>query len=312
MPTKEETKNVIEEITKELKQNKPDISVNSIKTYCSLLKNLFYEHHPKTSPFYIKWFSDNHNEVLEIVKKKKLSSQQPTLSALIAVSKNNEQYKAWLLIAIKENRNSYLDQEKSVKEKKNWATFDEIKNTFETFYNHNKHLLKVENRKLLNNQEWNKLLDLIIFSVTSGYFIPPRRSLDWAEMKINKINNEEDNYIDFEKNEIIFSKYKMANLYNTQTSPLPKKLKKILKRFVKLSGDNEYLLTKNNGSKFTSTDVGNSLNKILGRNISTSMLRHIFLTDFYKDMPHMAEMQQTAYEMGHSIDSALRYYVKKD
>jgi len=312
MPSKEETKNVIEEITKELKQNKPDISVNSIKTYCSLLKNLYYEHHPKTSPFYIQWFSDNHHEVLEIVKKKKLSSQQPTLSALIAVSKNNEQYKAWLLIAIKENRNSYLDQEKSVKEKKNWATFDEIKNTFEIFYNENKHLLKVENRKLLNNQEWNKLLDLIIFSVTSGYFIPPRRSLDWAEMKINKINNEEDNYIDFEKNEIIFSKYKMANLYNTQTSPLPKKLRKILKRFIKLSGDNEYLLTKNNGSKFTSTDVGNSLNKILGRNISTSMLRHIFLTDFYKDMPHMAEMQKTAYEMGHSIDSALRYYVKKD
>jgi len=311
MPSREETKKVVEEITNSLKENKPDISNNSIKTYVSLLKNLFYNHHPKDAPFNINWFSDKQHEVLQIVKNKKLSSQQPTLSALIAVSKHNEQYKAWLLVAIKENRDSYLDQEKSDKEKKNWATFDEIKNTFEIFYNENKHLLKVENRNLLNNQEWNKLLDLIIFSVTSGYFIPPRRSLDWAEMKINKINTEEDNYIDFDTNEIVFTKYKMSNLYNAQRSKLPKKLKKILKRFIKLSGDNEYLLTKNNGSKFTSTDVGNSLNKILGRNISTSMLRHIFLTDFYKDIPHMAEMQQCAYDMGHSIDSALRYYVKK-
>lgn len=302
---------IAEQLTQTFKVVKPNISENSVKTYVSLLISLFYDNHPENTEFNIEWFC-NTKEVLEIIKTKKLSSQQPILSALIAIVPNNEEYKSWLLVAINENRAKYNTQTKNEKEKLNWATFDEIKTHFELFYNQTKHLLKIERKDLLSKQDWNKLLDLVIFSVTSGYFIPPRRSLDWTEMKIKNIDSNEDNYIDFSNNLIVFTKYKMQNLYNSQKAELPKKLKKILKRFIRLSGDNEYLLTKNNGSKFTHTDISNSLNKILGRNISTSMLRHIYLTDFYKDMPHMQDMLKCAESMGHSVHSALVYYVKKD
>jgi hypothetical protein len=40
------------------------------------------------------------------------------------------------------------------------------------------------------------------------------------------------------------------------------------------------------------------------------MLRHIYLTDKYKDVPALAEMEKTAENMGHELSMALKY-VKK-
>jgi hypothetical protein len=40
------------------------------------------------------------------------------------------------------------------------------------------------------------------------------------------------------------------------------------------------------------------------------MLRHIYLTDKYKDIPAINELKQTASDMSHSVAEALEY-VKK-
>jgi hypothetical protein len=53
------------------------------------------------------------------------------------------------------------------------------------------------------------------------------------------------------------------------------------------------------------------LNKIFGKKVSCNILRHSFLTEKYKDIPAIKQMQETANDMGHSINEALMY-VKKD
>jgi hypothetical protein len=44
-----------------------------------------------------------------------------------------------------------------------------------------------------------------------------------------------------------------------------------------------------------------------GLKISTSMLRHIYLTDKLKDVPKLVELEQLASDMGHSLKEQLEY-----
>ena len=46
--------------------------------------------------------------------------------------------------------------------------------------------------------------------------------------------------------------------------------------------------------------------------LSVNMLRHIFLSHYYKDTPKVTDMEEMATNMGHSVSTALRQYVKKD
>jgi len=64
-------------------------------------------------------------------------------------------------------------------------------------------------------------------------------------------------------------------------------------------------------NKITSATITQLLHEFFERPLSTSMLRHIFLTEEYKDMPAIKEIKQRAHDMGHDMRTALTNYVKK-
>ena len=159
----------------------------------------------------------------------------------------------------------------------------------------------------LTNKEFNTLQDFIILSLTTGYWIPPRRSLDWIAFKIRNINKQEDNYV--EKGHFVFQKYKTSKFYNEQSVEIPKGLKLILTKWIKIN-PSEYLLVdkpKKDGKPLSNVRITQKLNKIFDKKISTSMLRHIFLSDKLKDIPKLEELQKLATSMGHTIDEQLQY-----
>jgi len=305
MTLTEEQNKLVNDISVRFRENKPSISEKSIKTYSSLIRSLYAKAHSKTTPFDFEWF-DNGTAVLEIIKEKTPATQRTALSALIGFTKNNLRYKKYLEQLMTEN-NKKPTEVKSVTQEDNWLTFDEVSDIFEKLYETYKPLLKTKPPLQLNPQQWNHVLELMIMTLTCGYFIEPRRNLDWCEMKINKIDKEVDNWIDFDKKQFHFNRYKTDWKYEEQIIDIPKKLTKILKRFIRLSGDNEYLLTKNNDSKFESPDVTYTLNKVFKKNISTSMLRHIYLTQKYENAPLYSDMKKTAYNMAHSVTQGLEY-----
>jgi hypothetical protein len=53
--------------------------------------------------------------------------------------------------------------------------------------------------------------------------------------------------------------------------------------------------------------IAQILNRIFGKNISTGMLRHIYITDKLGHIPSLEEMKSIADDMGHSIDMQLQY-----
>ena len=66
----------------------------------------------------------------------------------------------------------------------------------------------------------------------------------------------------------------------------------------------------------TRNGYGKRITKIMsdrfGKKVSASMLRIIFLTDLYSGMKPLKEMEATAAAMGHSLQTALTMYTKKN
>jgi len=299
----------MEILRKTIRENKPNIAETTVNSYCVNLKTFFYSNNPKKIEFDHKWF-DNKQYMLKLLEDEPIVRRSNFLTALIAYDKDNEQYKlslSGLTSQLKQKKDSQI---KSEKEKENWKTFDEIKNIYETLYKTAKPLLKRE-KGSLDRSQLNTLQDFIIMSLTTGYWLPPRRSEDWCKMVIKRdAENDDENYIDFNRNKFVFNSYKTSKTYEEQEVDIPKKLKKILQRYIELCCDGKYLLTTQKGNPLTSSYFTKILNKIFGCNISVSMLRHIFLTHKYKDVPKLEEMEKTAEQMGHSIMESLRY-VKK-
>jgi hypothetical protein len=143
----------------------------------------------------------------------------------------------------------------------------------------------------------------------SGIYIPPRRNLDYTEMKIKNINKDIDNYLD--KNSLVFNTYKTSKFYGEQRIEIPKELKSILTKWIKIN-DSEYLLFDINGSKLTSVKLTQRLNKIFGKHAGANLLRHLFLTEKFGDtIKKNNEIAESMEEMGSSA-SQLKVYVKND
>ena len=286
-----------------IKKNKPDISASTLKTYKSLLKTLYLKKHDSADDINCNWFN-NQEEIMKLLEDKAPSSRKTTYAALIAIAHNNDKYKVALLDDGKSYDRFIKSQTKTETQTNNWKDFAEIKQVYDTMYSKVKPLL---NMKEIDANDFKKLQDFIILALTSGIWFPPRRSTDWIEMRCKNIDKANDNYID--KNNFVFNKYKTAKYYDKQEVPIPKGLKTILNKYMKLN-PNEYLLTNEKGNKLTNVRLTQILNRIFGNKISTSMLRHIYLTDKLKDVPKLEELQQLASDMAHSIPEALEY-VKK-
>ena len=283
-----------------IKSNKPNITASTLKTYMSLLRSLYFKEHEKGTEIKPAWFN-NQDEIIKLLEDKAPSSRKTTYAALIAIAKENDKYKKALLSDGKTYDQFIKTQTKTEAQESNWKSFDEVKKIYEDMYNKVKPLL---NLKEIDSSDYKKLQDFIILSLTSGYWIPPRRSQDWTELKIKNIDKSKDNYID--KNSFVLNKFKTSKFYDTQKVDIPKGFKTILTKYLKLN-NNEYLITDDKGNKLTNVRLTQKLNHIFGNNISTSMLRHIYLTEKLKDIPKIAELEKLAQDMGHSVSEAMEY-----
>jgi hypothetical protein len=289
-----------------IKENKPNISASSIKTYKSLLKNLYYKHHSKETKMNCDWFNEQ-DTIIEILKEKPPSARKTYLASLMSVAKKTDKYKELISKDIKETNEFNKTQTKTPTQEANWKDFSEIKDIVEKQYEKVKGYLK--SKKDLSKEEFGKLQDYIILALTTGVYIPPRRSLDWTLTKWKGYDREKDNFLDLKAGKFVFNIYKTSKFYDRQEIPIPKAFKAILKKFVSLL-NSDYLIVNNKNEPFTIQRLTQKLNVLLDGKISTSMLRHIFLSEKLKDVPKLTELENLSKDMGHSITQQLEY-VKK-
>ena len=164
----------------------------------------------------------------------------------------------------------------------------------------------------------------LVYAIANLYtMFPPRRNLDYTEMKIstdyNSTLSKEFNYlvIGIEGSEVemrfVFNRYKTDGTYRQQVFDVPEDLTTVLKRYIFLNSrkDGEFLLKRQ--AKLQSDDITEALHKVIGSGISTQMLRHMYL-DKYNTPEREAvihEMMGDAEKMAHSITTQQGVYVKK-
>jgi len=237
-----------------------------------------------------------------------------SITSVLALDKDKAGYKK----AYKFYHDKMMDKAKTVKveggsivanekQTENWLTWDnvlkkhsELKTSCDAF----------ANEKTLNADHLNTLLSHLILSLYVD--LPPRRNQDYLNMVVYKALKKDNvdelpkdkNYLIVVKGvptSFIFNVYKTAKTYGKQTIPIPDTLKDTLTTYIKRMGhkDKEHkLLPMEQDNAITRL-----LNKVFGKKIGSSMLRHIYLSSKYD----INEMTNDATQMGHSLDEQKAY-----
>ena len=189
---------------------------------------------------------------------------------------------------------------KSPTQEKNWLSWDVI-------LAHEKRLAEESDRivkqKVLNVSDWNTLLSYMILSLYTKF--SPRRNQDYQFMKVVKsekqATNLDFNYYIMDKQQFVFNKYKTADSHGEQIFDVPPELVHSIQLYLKFhpakSVKPYQFLVLPDGSPLPSVNsITRILNRIFGRNVGTTMLRHIYLSHKYD----VTEMNEDAEKMGHT------------
>ena len=282
-------------LQEKIKENRPNLSTSSVKTYISILSNLYKKLNGEGN---IEWFKEEPEKILKYLEEKNDQTKKTNLSALFILT-GIQEYQSVMNTIMKKVNDDYKNQKMNEKQKDNWISINEIKEKYNALSVDAN--LMLNKKKILNE---NVMMEFLLMSFLSGVIMPPRRILDYSEMKIRSFDTKTDNY--YKGNKFYFNKYKTVKTYGLQVLEVPKELNNILKKWIKIN-TNDYMIYSSNGHKISCPQITRILNKVFEKKISTSMLRHIYLTNIYKDVPRLNQMEHLADEMGHSVSTAMEY-----
>lgn len=297
-------------IKETIEHNRPSLSKNSVRVYCSLIASL-----AKSLNITLDSAEDiktHIKAILDHLKDMDKRRRKTILASLIVVlgdhdKKVVETLRGHMMKDIRATEDEDKNQEMTTKEKDNWISWDEVMKVYENLKKEVTPLLRMDK---LNKRQFTRLQDFVLLSMLT--MIPPRRSLDMCELKIRN-GSKDSNYVDFKKNQIHYNVYKTAKKYNEQVINAPKELMVILKNWLK-KNPNDYMFVANDlTTKLSPPQITNRLNSIFGKHISVNMLRKIFITDnVLQNVPALKKLEETAAQMGHTLETAMQKYKKVD
>jgi len=297
----------MDEIKKIIKINRPSLSESSIKSYISNLRSINKKLGYKDDEININNFKEI-NKVKMVIENLKPSQRKTLYASLVILFNEDDEikknYRTLMMDDIYKVKEEYEEQKED--EDKEYIEWSEVLDVYKNFSKDIKYILN--GKDSLKDKEFNLLQNYIILSLY--VLLEPRRSMDTIFLKFRNYNVDEDNYVDFKQNKIIFNKYKTAKFYGKQTVEMNKKLKDILKKWYNINSE-DYVLIDTLGKPLTQIKLNKKLNSIFGGlKVGVNTLRHSYLTHKYKDLPAFKDMKNTAHNMGHDIEQAL-LYIKK-
>ena len=283
-------------ISKHLRENREKISDSSIKTYASMLGSINKKLGGEKD---LDFFSKEKDQIIKYVKENISSNQtQKTVLSALYILTNLKEYKDFMLEICKKVNDNYKEQKMNDKQKEHRISFQEVQDKVTQLLS-----------AIKTNPNLNAYESFLIAAFSSGVYAPPRRS-EFAFVKIKNFDKQKDNYL--EKNKIVFNSYKTAKKYGSQIYEVPSPLIPVLKKYLKMN-KTDYLFPKRNGDVcMTNVDYNRTLQKIFGKTISVDNLRSIYLSEKYKNIPSLVDMEKTAEAMGHTVSTSLENYVKKE
>jgi integrase len=286
----------------------------------------------------LNWLN-SYEKVSEVLSKEKTNTRKTRLASIVValklkdMDKLAEKYSDDMYSAINEYKTFIETNEKTDYQKENWASLDDLKDVWNILkrevYADNLHKAS---KKIADKGEKDVLQKWLVASL---YILTkPRRNRDYSNMDIitepnyNELSDGErdtNNYLVIKNNRDMFfsmGDYKTNNYAENgkmknrgiQKITIPKKLKQVIKVWRKYNMGQVPLIVNNRGSRMSANSLTKYLMKIFSKTgkkkISSTMLRHIFITENPKLKEFREKKKQaetTADEMGHSIQEQQNY-----
>lgn len=315
---------------KRIRKAKPDVKDETIKTYLLSIKKISKEMFNSESPKvkYIKNFDNIQKYVKEMPS---LASQKSMITAFLVIAKVYQRHLGKHVVELysefhkelsKKQEESYIDNDKTEREEKNWITMEEILETIDK--------LKEEIEGWNPNHSKRRLADKVQQHLVLCLYtmLPPLRN-DYSLVKIVKDldfeKNEENidknfNYINISTSTILLCRYKTDKVYGIKKIEIPKKLLDIVCNWENIKKDtfgdsitNDFMLLNTTTlTPMKSNSLTRYLNKIFyPKNISTTLLRKIYLSEKYPVVNTYRDQLKDADIMCHSVSMQKMVYSKK-
>lgn len=305
---------MIEEIkTNLLKKNLSDSSIN---LYLRNLRKL-NDNKPISNLNFLK----KPDITLEKIKDLKDNTKRGYLIGIVSILKDLPTYKPLykkyynLMIEINNKINKIPTEDKTATQSKNWIEWDEVIKVYNNLL-----LAKIPKGKW-DLEQYNDYLNILILSLYT--LIPVRRNKDYLEMMIifnNNTTNTKYNYLDVNNKQFIFNNYKTSKIETKKNGgPLiiniPDNLMNIINiylnhyplKFNKKDKNIQYpFLVDYEGLPINKVNsITRILNKIFKKNVSSSILRHSYLSSKYSNV--LKEQEQDAKMMSHGLQTQKDY-----
>jgi len=278
----------------------------------------------------IEIFLNSNVQVLELIKKKKTSSQATLLSAIIVALESYSLYhepdyspsivlyrdymKTILPIIEKEK----YAQIKSETQDLNWTSWADLQDCNKS---NRKAITKNIKRIDLNNTDLRAIQLWVISNLYTASDSNPPRRLDYKNIKIikkkdfEKEHQTEQNYLILEsvqKKYLYFADFKTVKSTGIISIPVGEKLNKVLNEYLKILKNNsvnhDYLLFNNQGKA-----IGEQMNNLLGeafsstgKAVTVNLIRHIYLSE-NADKWSLQKRKEISRLMSHSLETQLTY-----
>jgi len=303
---------------------KPDARKITLDSYIKYLENLHKSINGMRDFENFKWLK-KFDSVMEKISEKSYLTQRNILNAVIvglhSVKADNDLIEKYVIVRDKHNMKYRNDRQNSVanaKQDKNMITIEEL----DEIINDQEKYIKFFKCNKKTNLSIKEYLDFQIFVILKFYQKYALRN-DMVTLRFRtksgyaKSAKDYNVYLPNEK-EIILSEYKTSGKYGVLKIDIDKDINNLMKCLIKqqqnfgFDNPDNYLLMKANGKPYSKVEFSNLLinffKKKIGKSISTTLLRKIFLSK-YSDVK--AQMAEDARVMSHSTAVQSSVYIPK-
>jgi len=312
---------------------RPQLKTQTIKSYVSLIEKM-KSHYPEENNDFLLDYDDVVSKLDEAIwgrnrdKYINFLTKRNMLNALImlmnALDMDKELIKLYQGKRDGYNEKYTMNQEQgkmTEKQKPNFVPIEDIHLLIKKLNNDIKNH-RVRQKETINVIEKGILTAHLLFSILVE--IPRRNELASLEIITRRLYNRltqqdkiSNNYILMEKSniELILNEYKTSKKYSEQIIPLPKNIQRLVRSYIKTmklkTGDRLFNMTNNSMTQL----LVRTSRKYIGKDISTTMIRHIYLSNKYSESKKqntelMKEQEKDAKLMAHSVGVQQTVYVK--
>jgi hypothetical protein len=295
-----------------------NIKETSCNTYMSALNKIRKKIIPDADD-YIKntnFLKDYKKVMVVIDSEKKLTSKKNKLTAVIVALSSDKPKNQTLIDRYSDTLKKYSDnymaflktQKKTETQKQNWITYDELIGVANKLLKEVKHreINKMKSDADISNKNFDVLQEYLILRT---YITFPLRN-DFADMKIlkatefKKLSKEDKvkkNYLllfSNNKKQFRLNQYKNSRFLGSKKLNVPAPLNRVINLWLRFNSSGYYLVRTDRKTPMTPNHITKFLNKIFQKytqkKISTSMIRHIVISNLLKDEKTIAQKEEEA------------------